>query len=809
MPHFEGDKTAKIAFVGEALGRNEALQGRPFVGAAGDVLNELLNVCGLFRSDLYITNVFSFQPAGNRIDKYIRFDTNDRCIYESPEYHRERARLAEELRDCKANVLVPLGNIPLYAICGKHGIMKQRGSILECTLPGLEGRKCIPTIHPAAVKRGTYKYRYYIIYDLMRIKRDSATPDLNLPQYEMELYPTFSQAMNWLRHAQTLSRVGSDIESIYIKSDPQYSELTHFAIAINERQAMCFALDDFSIKEEAVILREYARLSANPNVTKVGQRYFFDQNYLARRYNFITHNVEDTFIAQGILTPDHPRDLGFLCSLWTRQPYYKDDRKLNTRQQYGDETRFRRYNCLDSLTILRIIDAQKRELTHSGHLWYFYHKCDLLESLLFIQCHGIAVDTAVLARLSKEAQEEMAILQDKVDAITHIHLNLNSPQQLMNYFYIEKGYPPYKKDGKPTVDADAMIRLEQTKKAPEARLINKYRSLRTLDSTFYNMKLDADGRLRCEFNPIGGGISRLSSKQSSFGTGMNMQNLPLSVKEALIADPGFYILGIDMAQAENRVVAYLWDVAEMIAAFESKQDVHSKTAALIFNKPVNLISKEKGSTSIGGGKYSERDVGKRANHAFNYDLGIDTFAIKNEIPRKDAEFIRNSYFRAYQEIKLGHRDIQDQLRRTRKLTNLLGRSARFYNEIDDSLFREGYAYVPQTTVGDLMNMYGVQYVYNAQRIFRHFRLVDQIHDSIVMLFPTNRPLSELANGLLHIRDNLSVTLTCPNNNRFSIPCDLSIGKNLHDVKEIPLAEYANTTELATKLEEVLLCQNLT
>jgi uracil-DNA glycosylase family 4 len=128
----EGPLDAKIVIIGEAAGAREREQKRPFVGASGQELNKLLHSNGLIRSDIYLTNVIKEQPPANDITKFIKIDKKSTWVSPKAEMYLEI--LKEELTQCKANIIVPMGNTALWALTGLTGILKWRGSVLESSL---------------------------------------------------------------------------------------------------------------------------------------------------------------------------------------------------------------------------------------------------------------------------------------------------------------------------------------------------------------------------------------------------------------------------------------------------------------------------------------------------------------------------------------------------------------------------------------------------------------------------------------------------------------------------------------------------
>ncbi len=138
----EGNPKARVVFVGEAPGRNEDLQGRPFVGAAGKLLTELLASIGLRREDVFITNVVKCRPPNNRDP---RPEEIEACL----------PFLKRQLRVIDPDVIVALGRhsaLTLLRLAGREeerSIMRIRGKVFEVELFGRK-RSLMPTLHPAA-----------------------------------------------------------------------------------------------------------------------------------------------------------------------------------------------------------------------------------------------------------------------------------------------------------------------------------------------------------------------------------------------------------------------------------------------------------------------------------------------------------------------------------------------------------------------------------------------------------------------------------------------------------------------------------
>ena len=128
-----GNQNSDVIFVGEAPGRNEDLQGKPFVGTAGQILSEALEYAGLARDQVYITNVVKCRPPNNR-----QPITEERVAC--------RPYLLEELEIIKPKIICILGNTAYSSLLDGSEITKNRGKIVKNN-----GQLYFVTVHPAAI----------------------------------------------------------------------------------------------------------------------------------------------------------------------------------------------------------------------------------------------------------------------------------------------------------------------------------------------------------------------------------------------------------------------------------------------------------------------------------------------------------------------------------------------------------------------------------------------------------------------------------------------------------------------------------
>lgn len=149
----DGTPHAKLVFVGEAPGREEDLQGKPFVGAAGQLLTKMIEAMGLKRQEVYICNVLKDRPPANRTPLPEEIEA---CL----------PFLEEQLAIVQPKVICVLGAVAAKALLGSHmAITKVRGAVLA-----YHGTPLVPTFHPAYLLRnpGAKKLAWA---DLKKVKR--------------------------------------------------------------------------------------------------------------------------------------------------------------------------------------------------------------------------------------------------------------------------------------------------------------------------------------------------------------------------------------------------------------------------------------------------------------------------------------------------------------------------------------------------------------------------------------------------------------------------------------------------------------
>jgi len=799
-----GPRNAKIVFVGDNASIEDGKSGKPFSGRNGKMFTHLLAQAGLLREICYLTNVIKESCTYNNVGNFI--DLSKKIPVVSDEGYNYIQILQQELMDLRPNVVVAVGNVALWALTGERGISKWRNSVLE----GFNGMKVIPIL-PPGFAMNDYVARHLIYHDLQTVALHQNDPTVPKDEREYIIFPGYAQTLEFLDECLNHEHIAFDIE---VGGDDDGREVSCISFAYNNKRVISIPFSNgpdpyFLPPQEIEVWLRIEQLLESSKVIKIAQNASFDVTFLYRKYGIRTKNIRDTMIAEGIIHPDFKKGLGAITAWYTTMPYYKDEGKTGFKSQYNEG--FFLYNAKDSIVLMEAYPRMVAELKKLGNYDTFLSQCELIEPLTYMSERGFRVDKEGMEKKSRELGLSIEEDRLKIQALAGYDINPASPAQLIEYFYEEKGYPVYKnrKTGRPTTDEMALKRLSR-KGAKEASLILDMREKAKLKSTYLDVKLGNDDRLRGSFNPIGTSTLRLSSSSDIFGVGTNLQNLPPRMKANILPDEGYVMFEIDLAQAENRVVAYIAPEPKMMAAFEQGLDIHSQTAGMMFDMDINTVirlNKEyslAGSPSIpeycppiGQGNKPFRYWGKQANHALNYGLGPNSAALRWEIPQNDAKFIYERYHTVYPGVRQMHRWIEHDLRTKRCVTNLFGFSRYFLGRWED-IVKQAYAFVAQSTIGEVLNRRGVKYIYYRTDLFPEVQLLNQIHDSVVFQIPLEVGWDRINRIINLIIANLQNPLEF-RGRIFSTPADVKvIGGSMTDGVEV---KQVNPASLQKAWEE--------
>jgi DNA polymerase-1 len=285
--------------------------------------------------------------------------------------------------------------------------------------------------------------------------------------------------------------------------------------------------------------------------------------------------------------------------------------------------------------------------------------------LVTMEMQGVLVDFDALAQLSRELTQTLHDLEADCKRIAGRDFALRSRDQLEKILFDELKLPVVKRTpkGGRSTDADVLEALAERHPLP-ARIL-EFREIDKLKGTYIDALpryVDSKtGRIHTRFDQAVAATGRLSSSDP------NLQNIPIrtelgkKIRAAFIAPLGYVIVSADYSQIELRVLAHLSRDPELIDAFSSGEDVHARTAALIFDKArVDVTS-------------DERRAAKTINFGVIYGMGDSALAKQLGIPREQAAKFIEAYFRRYAGVARFMEDTVEGARQGEAVRTILGR----------------------------------------------------------------------------------------------------------------------------------------
>jgi uracil-DNA glycosylase family 4 len=796
-----GPTDADIMLVGEAPGKEEEACGRPFVGYSGKMLKQLLTHSGINFNACYVTNVVDVRPPGNRFS-FFYVEKSRKTPSERLEKYWQVLR--DKIERLQPKVVIPLGGEALRAIAGKRSISEWRGTPMT-----YKGVPVLPTYHPRYVM-SQYNHHPIVELDLVKARKISlGTMPNDDDNVTLILKPTVQQVVEFLGTGDTAyPRVSFDIETLgkHVRciSVAKRMRSRYHALSIPFFQFPSSSFADVSAgdkmisfsgqgetgssywgkSDERIVLDALATLLADKEIEKVGQNSIsFDGPLVEDEFGiYISNHHMDTMHAWHVVYPELPKSLSFLCSILTNYANYWTDRDNQNDMSHW------RYNAMDGVVTLDVSYKIEDEMKDAGLSdFYFNHVHPLAFALSDASREGVLIDKKARDELVVRTKEKIESVGVEVNDLAGREINPNSTKQVQALLYDEFKFPVmYNKDRRPTTEETALRKLE--KRYPSEMILTKiieYRKHYKLVSTFLDVKTDEDGRMRTSYNASGTENGRISSSQSLWGTGMNLQNIPVgksrgveNIRNIFVAGEGNVFVKGDLSQAETRVVAHILyrigDSTLYDLYRDPDFDIHTWMASFIFEKDESEISKH------------EREVGKLANHSGNYCAGpgvLQKKALKDGLEGIDyrmAQRILEVRHGAIPGLRKWWADVERKLRQTRVLTTCLGRRRIFFGRLDDnSVIRDAVAFEPQSTVGDVCNTIFRRLHVKFRELNTPATPILQVHDEVVV-----ECASSMEGDVVKEKRKASIVPLFINEEPLIIPIDISVGKNWRDCKPV-------------------------
>ena len=297
----------------------------------------------------------------------------------------------------------------------------------------------------------------------------------------------------------------------------------------------------------------------------------------------------------------------------------------------------------------------------------------LVHVLASVEANGAKVDKDKLAAHSEELSKKIEKLSAEAFKIAGGEFNLDSPKQLLEVLYQKLKLPILKKTpkGQPSTNEETLRRLSEEYELP--KIILEYRGLAKLKSTYTDSLIKIENpktkRIHTSYQQAVTSTGRLSSTEP------NLQNIPIKtaegrrIREAFIPEKGNVLISADYSQIELRIMAHLSKDKNLTHAFNNNLDIHSATAAEVFNTDLEAVTSE------------QRRSAKAINFGLMYGMSAFGLTRQLDIPRAEAQQYLDTYFERYTGVKDYIENTKIKAKENMYVETLMGRRL-YLNEIN-------------------------------------------------------------------------------------------------------------------------------
>ena len=543
------------------------------------------------------------------------------------------------------------------------------------------------------------------------------------------------------------------------------AELVGLSFAVKEFEA--FYVPVPANREEALqIVNIFKPVYENEEILKIGQNLKYDLEVL-RNYGIeLKGKMWDTMIAHYLIQPELHHNMDYMAEIYLNYQTIHIDELIGPKGKNQKSMRsllpsqIYEYAAEDADITLRLKNKLEPELKKAECEDLFYNiEMPLMPVLAEMEMNGVCLDTASLAETSKQFTNRMNEIEARIYELAGEQFNIASPKQVGEILFdklkiVEKAKKT--KTGQYVTSEEVLQQLRN--KHEIVADILEHRGLKKLIGTYIDAlpKLinPKTGHIHTSFNQTITATGRLSSSDP------NLQNIPIrgedgkEIRKAFIPEPGCLFFSADYSQIELRVMAHLSQDAEMIKVFSEGKDLHAATAANIYKKPIEEVTRD------------ERTKSKRANFGIIYGITVFGLAERLDIPRDEAKMLIDGYFETFPQVHDYMEKSKEVAREKGYVTTLFGRR-RYLPDINShNATVRGFAErnainAPiQGTAADIIKV-AMIHIYNrfkAEGI--RSKMILQVHDELnFSVFPEEKEkvesivLEEMQNAL-----NLSVPL---------------------------------------------------
>ena len=427
------------------------------------------------------------------------------------------------------------------------------------------------------------------------------------------------------------------------------AELVGLSFAVKEFEA--FYVPVPAEREKALqIVNIFKEIYENPKILKIGQNLKYDLEVLHNYDIHLAGPMWDTMIAHYLIQPELHHNMDYMAEIYLNYQTIHIDELIGPK---GKNQRSMRdlsptlvyeYACEDADITLRLKNKLEPELKKFECEKLFYDiEMPLMPVLAEMEMNGVCLDTQSLQETSRVFTDRMNEIEARIYELAGQQFNIASPKQVGEILFdklkiVEKAKKT--KTGQYVTSEEVLQQLRN--KHEIVADILEHRGLKKLIGTYIDAlpKLinPRTGHIHTSFNQTVTATGRLSSSDP------NLQNIPIrgedgkEIRKAFIPEPGCLFFSADYSQIELRVMAHLSQDENMVRVFSEGKDLHAATAANIYKKPIEEVTRD------------ERTKSKRANFGIIYGITVFGLAERLDIPREEAKMLIDGYFQTFPQV---------------------------------------------------------------------------------------------------------------------------------------------------------------
>jgi DNA polymerase-1 len=548
-------------------------------------------------------------------------------------------------------------------------------------------------------------------------------PAQRAPTLALEIVLTEEQLAALIERLQSAPEISLDTETT--SEDAMTAELVGISLAIEPGAGFYIPLAHSYLGAPRQLPRDLVMAKLKDILqTKpiIGQNLKYDAKILRRSGIELKNIVFDSMLAAYLLDPESRKDLNELARRYLGHSVMDFSELGAARMDLVPIEQAARYSIADAEAVIRLKEKMLPELRSKNQEKLFYEvELPLINVLIEMELNGILLDKEILREQAKELETLATQLLQDIFRLAGQDFNPNSPKQVA-YVLFEKLKLPVLRKTKTGPSTDAYVLQELASLHPLPEKLLAYRELEKLLST-YVKKLPEyidprTGRVHTTFQQHITVTGRLSSTEP------NLQNIPVrtelggQIRKAFVAPPGRVLIGADYSQIELRVLAHLSEDPGLIGSFERDEDVHARTAATIFNIPIESVGPR------------ERRIAKMINFGLSYGMTGYGLAQRTGLSRSEAEKFIKNYFENYPGVRAYMERVVREAEEKRYLETLLGRR-RYFVELSSQTKREAINFPVQGTAADIMKLAMLRVYERIQSGEIRADMLLQIHDELI------------------------------------------------------------------------------